>query len=208
MAAALSSPPQSSGLALPTDVKLFNRWSFEEIEVSDMSLADYIAVTPSKHATYLPHTAGRYSVKRFRKAQCPIVERLTNSLMMHGRNNGKKLKAVRIVKHAMDIIHLLTDTNPIQIIVDAVINSGPREDATRIGSAGVVRRQAVDISPLRRVNQAIYLLTTGARESAFRNIKTIAECLADELINAAKGSSNSYAIKKKDEIERVAKANR
>jgi ribosomal protein S7 len=104
-----------------------------------------------------------------------------------------------------------------------------------------VRRQAVDISPLRRVNQAIYLLTTGARESAFRNIKTIAECLADELINAAKGSSNryicclvasflfvsvwshsmrcgivlihgnscySYAIKKKDEIERVAKANR
>ena len=49
----------------------------------------------------------------------------------------------------------------------------------------------MDISPLRRVNQAIYLLTTGARESAFRNIKTISECLADELINAAKGSSNS-----------------
>ncbi len=41
-----------------------------------------------------------------------------------------------------------------------------------------------------------------------RNVKTISECLADELINAAKGSSNSYAIKKKDELERVAKANR
>lgn len=50
------------------------------------------------------------------------MERLTNSLMMHGRNNGKKLMAVRIVKHAMEIIHLLTDANPIQIIVDAVIN--------------------------------------------------------------------------------------
>ena len=60
--------------------------------------------------------------------------------------------------------------------------SGPHEDATRIGSVGVVRRQAVDISPLRHVNQAIY----AARESTFRNIKTIAECLADELINAAK----------------------
>ncbi|KAA8538755.1 hypothetical protein F0562_028350 [Nyssa sinensis] len=191
-----------------SDVKLFNRWSFDEVQISDISVMDYIAVNPARHATYVPHTAGRYSVKRFRKAQCPIVERLTNSLMMHGRNNGKKLMAVRIVKHAMEIIHLLTDQNPIQVIVDAVINSGPREDATRIGSAGVVRRQAVDISPLRRVNQAIYLLTTGARESAFRNIKTIAECLADELINAAKGSSNSYAIKKKDEIERVAKANR
>ena len=161
-----------------------------------------------KYAVYVPHTAGRFAAKRFRKAQCPIVERLVNSLMMHGRNNGKKLMAVRIVKHAMEIIHLLTDQNPVQVIVDAIINAGPREDATRIGSAGVVRRQAVDLSPLRRVNQAIYLLTTGAREAAFRNVKTIAECLADELINAAKGSSNSYASKKKDELERVAKANR
>lgn len=39
--------------------------------------------------------------------------------------------------------------------------------------------------------QAIWLLCTGAREAAFRNIKTIAECLADELINAAKVSSLS-----------------
>jgi len=176
-------------------------------QINDISLEDYIAVKP-KYATFVPHTAGRYAAKRFRKAQCPIVERIVNSLMMHGRNNGKKLMAARIVRHAMDIIFLLTDQNPLQVVVDAVINAGPREDATRVGSAGVVRRQAVDISPLRRVNDAIYLLTTGAREAAFRNVKTMAECLADELVNAAKGSSNSYAIKKKDELERVAKANR
>jgi small subunit ribosomal protein S5e len=41
---------------------------------------------------------------------------------MHGRNNGKKIMAVRIIKHTMEIIHLLTDANPIQIIVDAIIN--------------------------------------------------------------------------------------
>jgi ribosomal protein uS7 len=103
-------------------VKLFNCWSFEDVQVNDISLADYLAVSSTKHATYLPHTAGRYSAKRFRKAQCPLVERLTNSLMMHGRNNGKKIMAVRIVKHAMEIIHLLTDANPIQVIVDAIIN--------------------------------------------------------------------------------------
>lgn len=68
---------------------------------------DYIAVK-EKYAKYLPHSAGRYAAKRFRKAQCPIVERLTNSMMMHGRNNGKKLMTVRIVKHAFEIIHLLT----------------------------------------------------------------------------------------------------
>lgn len=92
------------------------------LKVSDLSVEDYITATASKHPIYMPHTAGRYQARRFRKAQCPIVERLTNSLMMHGRNNGKKLMAVRIVKHAMEIIHLLTDANPIQIIVDAVIN--------------------------------------------------------------------------------------
>uniref|UniRef100_A0A060T458 ARAD1A14410p n=1 Tax=Blastobotrys adeninivorans TaxID=409370 RepID=A0A060T458_BLAAD len=186
-------------------VRLFNKWSFDDVEVRDISLTDYIQI---RKPVYLPHSAGRYATKRFRKAQCPIVERLTDSLMMHGRNNGKKLKAVRIVQHALEIIHLLTDQNPLQVVVDAIANTGPREDSTRIGSSGTVRRQAVDVSPLRRVNQAIALLTIGAREASFRNVKTIAECLAEELINAAKGSSNSYAIKKKDELERVAKSNR
>ena len=189
------------------EVKLFGKWSTDDVQVSDISLTDYIAVK-EKYAKYLPHSAGRYQVKRFRKAMCPIVERLVCSLMMHGRNNGKKLMAVRIVKHSFEIIYLLTGENPLQILVNAIINSGPREDSTRIGRAGTVRRQAVDVSPLRRVNLAIWLLCTGAREAAFRNIKTIAECLADELINAAKGSSNSHAIKKKDELERVAKSNR
>merc|ERR1711966_492466 len=138
----------------PVEVKLFGKWSYEEIEVKDISLEDYIAVKTK--------SAGRYQKKRFRKAQCPIIERLTCSLMMHGRNNGKKLMAVRIVSHAFEIVHLLTDQNPLQVAVDAIVNGGPREDATRIGSAGVVRRQAVDISPLRRVNQAIWLITTGA----------------------------------------------
>jgi len=168
---------------------------------------DYIACK-GDHAVYLPHTAGRYQKKRFRKASCPIIERLVCCLMRKGNNAGKKLQAVRIVQYTLEIIHLLTDQNPIQVVVDAIINSGPREDSTRVGGAGVVRRQAVDMSPFRRVNYALYLLAVGAREASFRNLKTIAECLAEELINAARGSSNSYAIKKKDEIERVSKSNR
>lgn len=188
-------------------VKLFKKWSFEDIEVSDLCLLDFMAIR-NTGAVYLPHTAGRYQTKRFRKAACPIVERLVTCLMFHGRNAGKKLMAVRIVKHCFDIIHLLTDQNPIQVLVQAIVNAGPREDSTRVGAAGIVRRQAVDVSPFRRVNQALYLITSGARQASFRNVKTIAECLADEIINASKGSSNSFAIKKKDEIERVAKANR
>ena len=184
--------------------KLFNKWSFNDVQSSDLSLQDYITVTP----IYVPHSSGRWQKKSFHKARCPIVERLANGLMFKGRGNGQKLQAVRLVKHTFDIINLMTDQNPLQVIVDAVTKGGPREDSTRVGSGGVVRRQAVDVSPIRRVNEAIYLMCKGARESAFRNLKTFPECLADELVNAAKGSSNSFAIKKKDEVERVAKANR
>jgi small subunit ribosomal protein S5e len=63
--------------------------------------SDYIQI---RNPVYLPHSAGRYAAKRFRKAQCPIIERLTNSLMMNGRNNGKKLMAVRIVAHSFEIV--------------------------------------------------------------------------------------------------------
>ncbi|KAK2089565.1 hypothetical protein P7K49_032231 [Saguinus oedipus] len=44
-------------------------------------------------------------------------------------------------------------------------------------------------------------------EAAFRNMKTTAECLAEELISATKSSSDSYGIKK-DKLECVAKSNR
>jgi len=178
-------------------------------------------------------------MKRFRKASCPLVERIVNSLMRKSRNNGKKFLGMKIVQQALEIVHLTTDENPLQVLVRAVVNAGPREDSTRIGAGGIVRRQAVDVSPFRRVNQGIYQIGVGAREASFRTIKTAAEvcfvskngdplqnvmhltntqlnpapprplqCLADEIINASKGSSNSYAIKKKDELERVAKANR
>merc|ERR1711862_888846 len=178
------------------EVLIFNKWSVSDVRCEDLSLKDYINVS-GNYAKYLPHTAGRYDKIRFRKAQCPIIERLINSLMMHGRNNGKKLLTMRIVKHSFEIIYLLTGgENPVQVLVSAIMNGGPREDSTRIGRAGSVRRQAVDVSPMRRVNQAIWLICTGARNAAFRNTKTMAECLADELMNASKGSSNSYAIKK------------
>ena len=169
--------------------KLFGRWSYEGISSPDSSLTNYLQVKPTRQQVFVPYTAGRYQQRRFKKAQCPIVERLTCMLMTSGhRNNGKKQKAVKIVKQTMELIHLLTGENPIQVIVTAISQAGAREDSTRIGSGGVVRRQAVDVSPLRRVNQAIYLICKGSRESAFRSLKSISECLADEIINASKVS--------------------
>ena len=62
-----------------SEIKLFGKWTYDDVEVNDISLEDYIAVK-GKHSVYLPHTAGRYQKKRFRKALCPIVERLVRGL--------------------------------------------------------------------------------------------------------------------------------
>ena len=61
--------------------------SFEDVELHDISLEDYIAVKP-KAAVYVPHTAGRYQKKRFRKAQCPIVERCASRLLADDAGEG------------------------------------------------------------------------------------------------------------------------
>ena len=187
---------------------LYGRWSYKGLQCEDISLQSYLNVKSHKAQVFLPHTAGKYQTKKFRKVSCPIIERVLNSVMRKGRNTGKKMMATRIMRQTLEIIHLLTGQNPIKVIIDAIANCGAREDSTRIGSGGTVKRQSIDVSPLRRVNQAISLLTTGAREASFRNVKSVAECLADEFINASKQSTNSYALKKKEEVERVAVGNR
>lgn len=55
---------------------------------------------------------------------------------------------------------------------------------------------------------AMFFIAKYARDKSFKNTKNIAECLADEIMQAAKNNPNSSSIKKKDEIERNAKANR
>ncbi len=186
------------------EVKLFGKWSYEGIEIRDPSLKRYISLKP----VWLPHTGGRHEHRRFGKAEVPIVERLINKLMRPGRNMGKKHLAYNIVKQAFEIIHLRTGMNPLQVLVRAIENSAPREDVTRIMYGGITYFVAVDVSPQRRVDVALKHLTEGARMCAFNNPKPIEECLADEIIAAANNDPKSYAIRKKEEIERIALSSR
>ena len=185
-------------------ISLFGKWSYEDVEVNDPGLKRYICLRP----VIFPHTGGRHEHRRFGKASVPIVERFINKLMRPGKNMGKKALATSIVKHAFEIIHLRTGENPIQVLVRAIENSAPREETTRIVYGGIVYHQAVDISPMRRLDLALKFLTDGVRSSSFSTPKSVEECLADELILAAKGDSNSYAVKKKEEIERIALSSR
>ena len=78
--------------------KLFGKWDYNEVKEVDEALENYIALKETKSQVYVPHTAGRYQIKHLKKATMPIVERLVGSLMFHGRNSGKKLKALNIVQ--------------------------------------------------------------------------------------------------------------
>lgn len=129
-------------------------------------------------------------------------------MMRAGRNSGKKNNAMQIIKQALGIVALNTGKNPLDALLKAISLGAPREDSARTGSGGTAKKSAVDVSPMRRINLSIYLMTVGARKSAFRTSKSIGECLADEIIACSQGSASSFAIRKKEETERGAKANR
>jgi len=188
---------------LQLDIKVFSKWD-TKVEIRDPSLKKYISLMP----VYLPHTGGRHEHRRFGKAKVPIVERLINQIMRPGRNKGKKHLAYNIVKLAFDIIYLKTGQNPIQVLVRAIENSAPREEVTRIMYGGIVYYVAVDVAPQRRIDLALRHITTGAKDSSFNNPKPIEEVLAEEIIAAANNDPKSFAIKRKEEIERIALSSR
>jgi small subunit ribosomal protein S7 len=185
-------------------LKLFGKWSYRDVIVLDPSLKKYISLKP----VIVPHTAGRHAHRRFGKAEAPIIERLINRLMRKMKNTGKKHLAYNIVKMAFELIYTKTNENPIQVFVRAIENAAPREETTRIMYGGIIYHVAVDISPMRRADLAIRHLTEGAFQCSFRSVKPIEECLADEIIAAAANDAKSYAIQRKEEIERIALSSR
>jgi len=191
-------------LSQKQDIKLFEKWSFQDVQAKDLGLQRYITLKPM----VVPHSMGRHEHKRFRKANVNIVERLVNNLMRPGKNAGKKAKAMNIVKQAFEIIHLRTNKNPIEVLVRAVENSAPCEDTTRISYGGIVYHLSVDIAPQRRVDLALRNICEGARQASMNNPRSIEECLADELVLAANRDIKSQAVSKRYELERVAQANR
>ncbi|WP_457558874.1 30S ribosomal protein S7 [Candidatus Harpocratesius sp.] len=195
------------------DIKLFNRWSYEGIEVHDISLQNYINLNP----VIIPHSGGKHQHKRFWKTEhISIIERFINKIMTPGlvkkrikgrgasHNMGKKSKIIQIVYNAFAIVEQKTGENPIQVFINALENSAPREETTRISLGGISYQQAVDIAPQRRVDLALKLLVQATVGKAYNNIKTIDELLANELILASRNDTNSAAVKRKDEMERVA----
>jgi small subunit ribosomal protein S7 len=125
-----------------------------------------------------------------------------------GRMGGKKARVLNVVRTALDIIHIETGKNPVELLVRAIENASPNEDTTRIVYGGVVYHVSVDVAPLRRVDLALRFIAEGVREATYSNPQTIEEALAKEIILAANNDMASHAVKKKNEQERIAMASR
>ncbi len=191
---------------------LFRKWDLSDIEIHDIGLKNAISLKKS----IMPLTFGRSALKRFNKADINIVERLANKIMHFGkkyakntgRMGGKKAHSINIIKVTLDIIHLKTGKNPVEVLVRAVEHSAPNEDTTRIVYGGTVYHVSVDVAPIRRVDMALRFIADGVKEATFSNPKAIEEHLSEHLIRAAENDSNAPSIKKKHELERVAQASR
>lgn len=182
------------------DVLLFGRFDVSEVSVDDAGIARYIDIS----AVSVPHTGGKHTSKAFGKSKMSIVERLINGMMRTEDFTGKKIKSYKAVEDAFVLIHEKTNSNPLQMLVDALQNAAPREEVTRLQYGGISVPKAVDVAPARRLDLALRHLCQGALESSHKSKKPIGECLADEIIAAAKGDVNCHSVARKEEIERVA----
>ncbi len=183
---------------------LFNRWDMSEVEIRDPSLARYVNL----HAMIVPHSCGKLVGQKFNKSNMLIVERLINKLMQTEKNSGKKELGIRIVRDAFEIIHAKTGKNPVQVLVDAVENTGPREETVRLKYGGINVPRSVDTAPQRRVDIALRYISDAVYQASHKKKKSVSEALADELMAAANGDTRSAAVSKKEERERIAKAAR
>ena len=156
-------------------------------------------------------TQGR-NFHKFGQLKVNIVERLINKLataghrgkkhrIMLGKSTGKFSKNTKIILETLKIIEEKTKKNPVEILVRAIEKSAPRDEITVIEYGGARYPQAVDVSPLRRVNLALKHLIHGGSDKAFNKKKTIAQGLAEEIMLASEENGESFAIKKKKESE-------
>ncbi len=195
-------------------MKIFGLWDISEVKVEDPGLKKVINLDDK----LLLKSHGRIKYDQS-KSKVNVIERMINILQVPGSRgkkhriisnwiSGKQQKTTMIVVDALKIVEQQTKQNPIAVLVKAIENASPRDEVTAIEYGGARYPQAVDISPRRRLNLALRFMINGACDKAFGKTVTVTEALAKEIISAYNNSGDSYAITKKNDIEKQADAAR
>jgi len=196
------------------EMKVFGLFDASEVRVEDPGLKKVVNL----QAKLMLKSHGRIKWDPAR-TKVNVVERLVNLLQVPGSRGkkhkiitgwitGKHTRCTGIVIDAFKIIEEKTGENPLKVFVKAVENAAPRDEVTSIEYGGAKYPQAVDVSPRRRLNLVLRYIINGSYDKAFNKKATIVESLAKEIMLAAEGSGESYAMSKKNDAEKQADAAR
>jgi small subunit ribosomal protein S7 len=127
------------------------------------------------------------------------VTQLINKVMLH----GKRSVAEKIVYDAMTLIEKRTNEAPLDTVKRALDNVRPPLEVRSRRVGGATYQVPVEVRPRRSTTLAIRWIVDFARA---RREKTMAECLAGELMDAANGLG--AAMKKRDDMQKMAESNK
>ena len=130
-----------------------------------------------------------------------LVTQLINKVMLH----GKRTVAEKIVYDAMDIIQskLEGEDQAIDTVKRAIDNVKPPLEVRSRRVGGATYQVPVEVRPRRATTLSIRWVVDYSRA---RREKTMAQCLANELLDAANGLG--AAMKKRDDIQKMAESNK
>ena len=128
-----------------------------------------------------------------------VVSQLVNRVL----RDGKKSVAESIVYSALDTIRDRTGRDPVQVMEEAIRNVTPALEVRSRRVGGATYQVPVEVEPRRGRTLAIRWIVRFSRE---RREKQMSERLANELLDAL--GSQGGAFKRKDDIYRMAQANR
>ena len=128
-----------------------------------------------------------------------LVTQLMNKVMLR----GKKSVAEKIVYDALKMVETKTGAEPIATLKRAIDNVRPPLEVRSRRVGGATYQVPVEVKPRRANTLAIRWVVEYARA---RREKTMAECLAGELLDAANGLG--AAVKKRDDMQKMAESNK
>ncbi len=128
-----------------------------------------------------------------------LVTQLVNKVML----NGKRSLAERIVYDAMGVIETKTGEDSLALVKRAIENVKPPLEVKSRRVGGATYQVPVEVRPRRATTLAIRWIVDFGRA---RREKTMAECLAGELMDAANGLG--AAMKKRDDMQKMAESNK
>ncbi len=128
-----------------------------------------------------------------------LVTKFINTMMWE----GKKTTAEALFYSALDIVKEKTGEDGYQVFLRAIENVKPQIEVKSRRVGGVTYQVPVEVYPARKQSLAIRWIISAARS---RNGRNFSQKLAGELMDAI--NNNGGAMKKKDEVRRMAEANR